>query len=238
MKHFSLCKYQAVIPLAVLSILPAASAQVRPVAPAIVTRYCSGCHELNGKSQLPYIPKLAGQNAAYVLRKLATFRAADSAPVDEAVSLVAGAGSTGRPGNTGNDVRITGAASVHMVGVARAVSEADKKAAAEWYAAQMPAPGKSGQRKLIEEGRNLFINGVQSQGLTACQTCHGPDAHGNDRAPRLAGQSAAYVISQLALFREADPHHSPEMTVVAKAVEGDQARAVAVYVQSLGTPGK
>ena len=230
MKVLQLSGYEYVLPLLVLLLIPSAlPAQRRSGAPTIVTHYCSGCHEVDGKSQLSYIPRLAGQNAAYVLRKLQTFRAADSSPVDEFTRVV-------RFENpAGADIRITRAASIHMVGVARAVSEADKKAAAEWYAAQTPAAGRSGRRELIEEGRDLFINGLQAKGLTACQDCHGPDAKGNDHAPRLAGQNATYLMNQLALYKESDPHHSPEMSIVARSVEGAQARAVAAYLQSLGS---
>jgi cytochrome c553 len=96
----------------------------------------------------------------------------------------------------------------------------------------MPARGKSGKPKLIEEGRSLFNNGLQSQGLLACQICHGSEAQGSALAPRLAGQNAAYVVSQLALFRATDRQQSSQMTVVAQHLERDQARAVAAYLQS------
>jgi cytochrome c553 len=211
---------------AVLLIVPFASAEPRSTAPAIVTRYCSGCHGMDGKSQLPYIPRLAGLSATYSERKLASFRAAASAPVDEAFNRIAHIGSASK------DAGITASATAHMVGTSHAISDEDLKAAAEWYAAQVPAHGRGGNGKLIEEGRNLFINGLESQGLPACQTCHGPEAQGTDKAPRLAGQNAAYVVGQLAHFRTGDSHNSPEMTGVARYVERDQARAVAAYLQS------
>jgi cytochrome c553 len=116
--------------------------------------------------------------------------------------------------------------------VARAVSGEDGKAAAQWYDSRVPARRKSGKPELIEEGRSLFTNGLQSQGLLACQTCHGSAAQGSDLAPRLAGQNASYVVSQLALFRAIDPQRSPVMAAVAQHVDRDQARAVAAYLQS------
>jgi cytochrome c553 len=211
---------------AVLLIGPFACAEVRPSAPTVVTRYCSGCHGLDGKSELPYIPRLAGLKATYLESKLARFRAAVSLPVDETFERIAHIRSTSKTDG------ITAAAAVHMVGTARAITDENLKAAAEWYAAQMPTPGRSGNKKLIEEGRNVFINGIPSEGLPACQTCHGPDAQGTDRAPRLAGQNAAYIVGQLVHFRIADGHNATEMTGVARYVERDQARAVAAYLQS------
>src|ERR1035441_3081008 len=76
--------YTPVLASAVLLIVPSAWAeQGTGGAPAIVTHSCSGCHGVDGNSQLPYIPRLAGLNAAYVEHKLASFRAAASPPVDE-----------------------------------------------------------------------------------------------------------------------------------------------------------
>jgi cytochrome c553 len=159
-------------------------------------------------------------------RKLASFRAAASPPVDEAP------GRAGRIGSASTDAGITSTATVHMVGVARSLSGEDEKAAAQWYASRTPAPGKSGKPKLIEEGKSLFNDGLHSQDLPACQTCHGSEAQGSALAPRLAGQNASYVVSQLALFRGTGRQRSPEMAAVAQHLEGDQARAVAAYLQS------
>jgi len=50
--------------------------------------------------------------------------------------------------------------------------------------------------------------------------------------PRLAGQNAAYVVGQLALFRSGAHRQSPDMTAVARNLEDGQARAVAAYLQS------
>ena len=203
---------------------PYLQAQQRQDAPLIVVRTCSGCHELDGQSQLPYIPRVAGLSAVYSERKLASFQAAPAWPVDEAVRWIVHSG--------GKDPGFTRPAVANMLGIAHAVSEADLKAAVQWYASQTPAPGRAAKPKLFEAGKNVFTNGFESQGLKACQTCHGIGAQGNDRAPRLAGQNAEYVVNQLALFRTADPRCAPEMVAVAKNLQLDQARAVAIYLQS------
>jgi cytochrome c553 len=181
---------------------------------------------LDGKSQLPYVPRLAGLSAAYLERKLADFRDSAPPPVDEAFSRFIHAGSARK------EASISPAANTHMVGFSHAISDGDRKAAAQWYASQVPARGKSGKPKLIEEGKSLFANGLQSQDVPACQSCHGAEAQGTNIAPRLAGQHAAYVVAQLAHFRAGDRQHAPVMTAVAKNVESDQARALAAYLQS------
>lgn len=219
-------KYRSALAAAVALLMPFACAQERQTPPAVVTQYCSGCHGIDGKSQLSYIPRLAGLNAAYTEHKLARFRAYGSVPVDEAFNKL-----LRRPGSS-KDSNLTNAAQAQMVGTASAISYKEIKAAAGWYASQVPAAGKSGNWKSIEEGRNLFMKGAPSQGLRACQSCHGPEAQGTEKAPRLAGQHAAYILAQIALFRGSDSHVSPEMSSVARSVETDQARAVALYLQS------
>ena len=202
----------------VLLIAPFARAEDHSVPPVIVIRYCSGCHGIDGKSNLPYIPRLAGLNAEYIQRKVANFKAATVSPVDEAFQRSSKDGFT--PEGT-----------AHMVGTARALSEKDLRTAAQWYAAQRPAPGKSTKRQLVEEGRELYINGLQSRRVPACQSCHGPEAQGTEKAPRLAGQNATYLLGQLALFRADNRKRSP-MTEVARSLENEQARAVVAYLQS------
>jgi cytochrome c553 len=184
-------QYGFVLRATVLLVTPFACAQVRSDPPAIIIRYCSGCHGLDGQSQLPYIPRLAGMGAPYLEARFASYEAAASPPVDEAFHRIL------HIGNPSKHTGLTSAAKAQMVGVAHVVSDENSKVAIRWYAAQQPTPGKSRKGKVIEEGRNLYINGLQSQGLPACQTCHGPAAQGTETAPRLAGQNAAYVFGQL-----------------------------------------
>ena len=201
------------------------SAGEHPGEPAIVVRYCSGCHGPDGNSQLPYIPRLAGLSATYQEGRFARFRQASSRPVDEPFArlLHPSAGRTKKA--------LTPGAAVHMVGIANGVSKDDLKTAARWYSVQEPAPTKHSEGKGFEEGRNLFRDGVQSRGVPACQQCHGSEGQGTDRAPRLAGQHAPYVIAQLTQFRTGDQGQSP-MTNVARSLDHDQAQAIAKYLQS------
>jgi cytochrome c553 len=45
------------------------------------------------------------------------------------------------------------------------------------------------------------MNGVDVQNIPACQACHGDHGEGNSVIPRLAGQHAYYLKSQLEAFR-------------------------------------
>ena len=119
-----------------------------------------------------------------------------------------------------------------MEGVAHAGKPEAIKEAVEWYAKQHPSPGHSANKALIEQGKELYMNGVPAQKVLACATCHGPDARGKRPAPRLAGQNGQYIEIQLAKFRRGDRRHAPEMTMVTRDLDDEQARAAAAYLQS------
>jgi cytochrome c553 len=212
--------------LAFLSTVSNASGQKRWDAPRIVTSYCSGCHGIDGNAQLPYFPKLAGIDVAYAEKKLTAFEEV-SPPADELFfPILKLSGARKDPGNVSRQERI------NMEGVAHAAKPEVIKEAVLWYAKHPCLPGHSGDKALIAKGEELFTNGVPAQKVLACVTCHGPDARGKGPAPRLAGQNAEYIESQLAKFRGADRRHAPEMTMVTRDLNDEQARAAAAYLQS------
>ena len=217
---------RAVAGVAFLGVISNASGQKNWNAPHIVTTYCSGCHAIDGNAQLPYMPKLAGINAAYAERKLTAFKEI-SPPVDELVSAIVNLSESKK-----GAVNVTRQERINMEGVAHAAKPEAIKEAVEWYAKQTRTPGRSGNKKLIAQGKELFMNGVPAQKVLPCQTCHGPGAQGKGFAPRLAGQNGEYIEAQLAKFRQGDRRHAPEMTMVTRDLDPDQARAVAAYLQS------
>ena len=193
--------------------------------PAVVVRNCSGCHGLQGRSQLSYVPSLAGQSAKYIETKLQEFRQVPSPTVDEALRRHIDSWGAGRK------QAITPAASAHMIGIAKSVSDSDRKAAAGWYAAQTPSRTKSQKGSVFEQGHDLYVKGRQAQNVPACQSCHGPEGQGTAIAPRLAGQQAAYVLAQLNQFRLGSKAQSP-MTQIARSLEQNQVQAIAAYLHS------
>ncbi len=211
---------------AFLGVISNAAAQKSWNAPHIVTTYCSGCHGIDGNAPLPYVPKLAGLEPAYAEKKLKAFREV-SPPTDElffAISKLAGADND--PGNVSRQERI------NMEGVAHAAKPEVIEEAVLWYAKQPRTSGHSGNKALIEQGKQRYMNGLPAEKVIACKTCHGIDAEGKGPAPRLAGQNAQYIETQLAKFRQGDRRHAPEMTIVTRDLDAEQARAVAAYLQS------
>ena len=64
-----------------------------------------------------------------------------------------------------------------------------------------------------------------------CAACHGPDSNStNAQYPRLAGQHADYVASQLVAFRDGIRKNSPQMADIAAKLNDREIRAVADYI--------
>jgi cytochrome c553 len=87
-------------------------------------------------------------------------------------------------------------------------------------------------------GKNIFQNGKESAGVTACVTCHGEKAMGNDDmgAPRLANLGYVYIVKQLTNF--AEDKRTPEglgavMNGFAKSLSEQERRDISAYVNTL-----
>lgn len=78
-------------------------------------------------------------------------------------------------------------------------------------------------------GRQIYENGIVAQNIPACQACHGPRGEGKGAIPRLAGQHADYLKTQMWVFsfqlRENDIMHPNT-----KNMRGDQIDALASYL--------
>ena len=51
-------------------------------------------------------------------------------------------------------------------------------------------------------GKYIYHHGNKFSGLAACASCHGADAQGTASLPRLAGQYASYIETQLKQFNQ------------------------------------
>jgi cytochrome c553 len=134
---------------------------------------CAACHGADGNSAAPNFPKLAGQNAKYIYKQLVDMK-------------------SGRRVNP------------MMVGLVADKTEQDFANLAAYFAQQ-----KSGVNladpALVAKGQNLFRGGNPQTGVAPCAGCHGPAGKGNALAafPKLGGQHADYIRTQLTAFRAA-----------------------------------
>jgi cytochrome c553 len=180
-----------------------------PLVPAAVTaaQVCSNCHGLDGNSVSPNFPRIAAQPAKYLASQLTQFRSHN---------------------------RSDPAGFVYMWGLSRHFTDAQIEGLATYFSQQAATPNVPAQTALAQAGRPIFEKGIASANVPACSTCHGPEGHGTDTFPRLAGQHADYVVKQLMVFQSTEQR--PEgavMKTVTHSLTPQDMRAVAAYVQGL-----
>jgi cytochrome c553 len=202
----SFCVLLRVAALAIAS-CPASAEELKADADQVrrAVHVCAACHGEGGNSSVAIFPKLAGQQVAYTVAQLSAFR---------------------------NQKRAEQDAQAYMWGISALLDDALIQGLAEYFASQAPAPGKSGDARLTQKGKQIYMEGIPSKGVRACSSCHGDDAEGASVFPRLAGQHAEYVFNQLKIFGTRFRPHGIVMAGVTKNMTSSEMRAVAEYVQS------
>jgi cytochrome c553 len=181
---------------------PDAAAKARARYVAITV--CGTCHGVTGNSTYPKFPRLAAQDAGYLARQLKAFR---------------------------DQTRGDSDAIAYMWGMAAQLTDESINALAGYYAAQVAGTSTGGDPALIARGREVYQHGVPAQGVPACISCHGPDAHGKGDYPRLAGQHAQYVLKQLGSF-QSNMRNVAIMHGVALNLQDPEMAAVAAYLRT------
>ncbi|HWY60520.1 MAG TPA: c-type cytochrome, partial [Rhizomicrobium sp.] len=148
---------------------PAAGEDSQAAAASTVTRVCQNCHGPGGNSTSATFPRLNGQQADYLAAQLKNFR-----------------------DHSRNDPH----AMAYMWGMAAQLTDANIAAISKYLASQKPTAAQTGG-DLAAQGKAIFVNGVKAQNIPACAACHGDQGEGNSVMPRIAGQHAAYLKSQL-----------------------------------------
>lgn len=160
----------------------AASAQANGDAAAgqAKSAVCSACHGSDGNSQMGTYPKLAGQHPSYLEKQLHDFKRA---------------GETG--GQEGRNAPV-------MLPMVASLSQQDIADLAAYYGSQTMSPNITPEA-VVARGEQLYRGGDLERGITACIACHGPRGVGTSLSgfPRISGQHAEYIKSQLEMFRSA-----------------------------------
>ena len=134
---------------------------------------CSSCHGPDGRSISPTFPRLAGQQKDYLVAQLQAFR---------------------------DKTRADPHAQTYMWGMAARLSDPTIDGIAAYYASQTPVAGQPSASPETAVGKGIFTEGIPSESVPACMSCHGEKAEGNGPIPRLAGQHQAYLARQLEAF--------------------------------------
>ena len=110
----------------------------------------------------------------------------------------------------------------------------DEMLALGHYFESKSTPAEAGKDPdLAGVGRYIFHTGNRFSGVPACASCHGKEGLGTASLPRLAGQYASYVETQLKLFnqRERTNDNALMHAIVSKMTPLEMA-AVAAYISS------
>ena len=80
-------------------------------------------------------------------------------------------------------------------------------------------------------GRYVYLQGNRWTGVAACQSCHGASGHGTASLPRLAGQNAIYLETQIKQFNTRERTNDNEvMHAIAAKMSELEIKAVSEYL--------
>ncbi len=169
----------------------------------IATTVCAACHGADGNSAISANPHLAGQVEQYIASQLSAFKS----------------------GTRVNAI---------MAGMSAGLAPEDIKAVSAYFAEQkMIRPAAAQDKKLAEEGQQIYRAGIKKLDIPACAGCHGANGAGIPaQYPRLAGQWPEYTFGGLDGFAK-DKRKHPVMSTIAKRMNESQMKAVAEYVAGL-----
>lgn len=165
---------------------------------------CVACHDVDGNNPSDQFPKLAGQVPGYIAEQLALFKSQKrNDPV--------------------------------MSSMVATLSEQDMDDLDAYYSSQrietvsIPADRVDD----AQAGKMVYRGGFAEFSVPACMGCHGPSGAGIPPLyPRLGGQHAAYIESQLLAFKKGD-REDPIMQSVAFPLSEEQIKQLALYLSAL-----
>ena len=170
---------------------------------ASFTAVCAACHGADGNSGTPVNPKLAQQHPEYLIKQLQEFKS----------------------GKRNNPI---------MKGFASALSDDDMRNLAYFATSKKAKAGFAKNKELVALGERIYRGGIADRQVPACAGCHSPNGAGlPSQYPRLSGQHADYVASQLTGFRDGSRKNSLPMMQVAAKLNDREIKAVADYVAGL-----
>ncbi len=194
--HFSA---KIAILLTALCGLPSSIA-AQPIPSARVIAACEACHGAGGDSKKSDVPRLNGQQEAYLKIRLRELL---------------------------DPTRGTPHATTIMWENAQGISDEQAAELARYFSRQMPTK-PNGMGPFADRGGVIFRKGAEPD-IPACSVCHGADGGGLANVPRIAGQHEKYLSQQLLAFNLAVRAGSP-MNRHAWGMDLGQIRALSIFL--------
>jgi cytochrome c553 len=164
-------RFLAALSVVALSMITQNSSEAQSATQSQILASCESCHGARGDSLVTSTPRLNGQQPEFIANRLKKF------------SKLA---------------RTDPHAEVAMFKELAPENDVSRGAIAQYFASQRPTSLKPGPQ--TAEGRNIYENGIATENVIACNQCHGAQGEGHGAAPRIAGQHADYLNTQLRLF--------------------------------------
>jgi cytochrome c553 len=166
-------------------------------------RNCTWCH---GTSAQGYAtaPRLAGQQPRYIETQLLAFKV---------------------------HARDNPLSRQYMWGAVGALSERKARDLAAYFSTLPPRAANDGHRGLVAAGRTIYELGVPDENIVSCMVCHGPNAEGIGRIPRLGGLAYEYLKKRLEQWGEG--YHAaaePPMPQIARNLPPDVIDSLASFL--------
>lgn len=121
--------------------------------------------------------------------------------------------------------------STAMADMSARLTSDEMLALGQYFEKKAVPPEPSRDVELAAVGRYIFNAGNKFSGVPACASCHGKDGLGTASLPRLAGQYASYVETQLKLFNQRErTNDNAVMHAVVSKMSPLEMAAVAEYV--------
>ena len=118
-----------------------------------------------------------------------------------------------------------------MVG---ALTPQDMRALGAYFSKQQSEPHPTVDARLAAQGMFIYRQGGKATEVAACVGCHGERGHGTENLPRLAGQVAPYLATQLKNFgARVRTNDNAVMHTIAARMTDEEIVAVAEYLSGL-----
>jgi cytochrome c553 len=180
----------------------APDAATRRLAAGLATDTCALCHDRRDENGLT--PRLAGQRREYIEAQIKAFQRQSRAEPEAG----------------------------HFMSLSSSLSGDLVVALSDYFASQLPALGIPGDPAEVAAGRQLFNRSDRASGVPSCAECHGDNAGGVGTVPRLAGQTAQYLVRQMHVI-QSELRESAVMHGLIKDMSDRDMSVLAIYLQSL-----
>jgi cytochrome c553 len=123
-----------------------------------------------------------------------------------------------------------------MQPIASRLGDEEKHRLAQHYARRSAPVQTVADAESFSRGESIANRGIPEKRVPACNSCHGQAGPRNPIYPKLSGQYANYIVTQLKLFQQdhrGGTSYAHLMRHVAPQLSEEQIRDVALYYESL-----